>query len=251
MRILGKEAAPMYLWAILLLSLVAVLKSYQYGTFPTNLVISVAVTEVFDILVKRYYSKQGWGISYQGIISGLIIGSIAPFNSSPLVVIVGDVVAILSKTFMRIRGFHIFNPATFGLIVSLSLFSLGDAWWAAEGLTYGGMVIALTPLLAIANYSAGKLGVAMPFLAVIAALIYSTRFADLLAISYYFYFAFIMVSEPKTSPYGIKQQLVFGIGVAILSFLLTSYGAKYPLFIALLTGNLLYFLYRTNFLKAK
>ena len=64
-----------------------------------------------------------------------------------------------------------------------------------------------------------------------------------------FYFAFIMLSEPKTSPNAPKEQVAFGVAVAILIFVLDAH-IKYSFLVALLAGNLAYAAYR-NFIAAR
>jgi len=247
------RTAPMYYWTLSLLILMASVSSYYRGQLPTNLVISFLVASSLDMLMRKFFAKKPLSFPYSGAITGTIIGSIAPFVSSPLVVVTASIVAILSKYFIKIRGNHIFNPATLGLLVALSIFSLGDEWWAAGSYNTAGYIITLTPLLVIANYKAIKLGVSIPFLVTVALLSLVTGFIPLtLSISGIrgfffalpFYFGFIMVSEPKTSPYKRNEQIVFGIAVAVLMFVLSFYNVKYALLLGLLACNLMYGIYR-------
>jgi Na+-translocating ferredoxin:NAD+ oxidoreductase RnfD subunit len=256
MKLFGRFVASMYLWTIFLLSFLAVTVSYKYRLFPVNLLLAILATSTLDVIIKKFLLKRDFDFPFSAIITGIIIGSIAPFNSSPLVILLASVASIVSKFLIRIKGFHIFNPATFGLFVSLFTFNLGDQWWAAESFNLNGFFFNLTPLLVIANYKARRLYVAIPFLLTISILSYSTGFikphslaindiaSSLFAFPYYF--AFIMVSEPKTSPAKKNEQIIFGICVAILSFILTFYGVKYSLLIALLLGNFAYALYRNK-----
>jgi Na+-translocating ferredoxin:NAD+ oxidoreductase RnfD subunit len=209
-----------------------------------------------DVVIKKFFFKKDFNFPFSALITGIIIGSIAPFNSSPLVILLASVASIVSKFLIRIKGFHIFNPATFGLFISLFIFNLGDQWWAAESFNFYGFVLNFTPILIIANYKASRLNVAIPFLLTISILSYSTGFIkphylainDIISslFSLPYYFAFIMVSEPKTSPFRKNEQIIYGVSVAILSFILAFYGVKYSLLIALLIGNLVYALYRNK-----
>src|SRR5438445_360661 len=77
-----------------------------------------------------------------------------------------------------------------------------------------------------------KFYVAIPLLLTLSIFTYFTGYLNPSSIStdgilnYFFsfpyYFAFIMVSEPKTSPYKKKEQIVFGIGTALLLATFTS-----------------------------
>ncbi|MBS3055062.1 MAG: RnfABCDGE type electron transport complex subunit D [Candidatus Aenigmarchaeota archaeon] len=254
-----KYAYSMYTWAIIFLSLLVVVASYIYRTFPLNIFIAVITTSVLDVLLKKFFLKRAISFPSSAIITGLIIGSIAPINSSFLVVLLASFVAILSKYLIRIKGSHIFNPATLGLLVSLFAFSLGDEWWAAIGFNYLGYTLTLTPLLILPNFKARKLAVSIPFLVIVGLLYYFTGFITISSnsvqgivsflVAMPYYFGFIMVSEPKTSPFKTKQQVAFGLFVGILTFVLSFYSIKFALFIALLIGNLIYFLYRNYLAK--
>ncbi len=232
----------MYNWAIILLLFLAVVASYSRQAFPVNLLISILTCSVLDILIKKFLLKKKFSFPSTAIISGTIIGSIAPFSSNPLLVIVASIVAILSKHIIRFKGTNVFNPAATGLLVSLAIFSLNDEWWAATSYNIIGYAIPLAFLLIIANYKSRKLGISLSFLLTLAILYYISGFISLSFLPYYF--AFIMLSEPKTSPYKIKEQIIYGILMAILLFVLLSYSIKYSFFIALLIGNIAYALYK-------
>ncbi|MEK6837098.1 MAG: hypothetical protein AABX69_00475, partial [Nanoarchaeota archaeon] len=129
-------------------------------------------------------------------------------------------------------------------------------------LNVSGFAIPLSLILIIASYKADKLKVAIPFLLLTALLYAATEFVKvpftttgLLAFvsSMPYYFAFIMLSEPKTSPlsYNPKEQIAFGIAVAVLYFALDFNDVKFPFFIALLAGNLAYSLYRSGLFSQK
>ena len=255
MKALSEYFNSMYFWAIVLLLLCAVASSFAIKAFPTNLIIAIAACSLLDFAIKGLLLKKGFKFSASAAISGIIIGSIAPSTASVAAIFVAAAVAIASKYLIRLKGRHIFNPATLGLLVSLSLFKLGDEWWAASALfSFAGFAVPVTLLLVIANYKADKLKVSIPFLAVTAGLYAATQlFKNPLTASVLFslftslpfYFAFIMLSEPKTSPNKPREQIAFGVAVAIVVFLLDSRNIAYSFFIALLAGNLAYALYRS------
>jgi len=245
----AKYFQSMYYVTIALLLLLAAVASVGRG-FPVNLVIAVAVASGLDVAIKKVILKRRPSAPLSAIISGLIIGSVAPLNAPYLLILLASTVAILSKYALRWKGQHIFNPAALGLLIGLATFALGDEWWAA-GASYAG--ITLTPLLILANYKAGKLWTSISFLAVTAILLHFTgltvinslsgtfRFLDSLP----YYFGFIMVSEPRTSPYVRNEQIAFGAGVAVLSVVLV-YTGFYAQLAALLLGNLVYALYKSR-----
>ncbi len=248
----------MYVWAIDLLLLVAILASYTLQILPTNLIAAIIVCAGLDVLLKKFYLKRPEiKFPFSAIVTGIIIGSIISFNASLVVILLASVVAILSKFFIRLKGMHIFNPAVTGLLVALAVFSLADEWWAAIGFNAFGIVLPVTFLLIFANHKAAKLKVALPFLAVIAVLYYFTGFVPISSFTVTgllafvnilpFYFAFIMLTEPKTSPYGTNQQIIFGVSLAVLLVAAEFGRVPYSFFVTLLIGNLGYSIYRNYF----
>ena len=254
MKILNKPVASMHLWAIALLSALAAISSYTLRTFPLPLLIAVAVAAVSETMLRQFYLKQPFRVPYSGLITGLIIGSIAPINSPVLLVIIAVAVAVASKFFIQYRSSNIFNPAAIGLIVSLALFRIGDEWWVASNYNIFGVAVTLTPVLVILAYEARRLPAALAFAAVsfiiVLALsgfqnISSTWFLTaLFGINYYF--AFVMLVEPKTSPNGRNIQIVYGAALALALFAFTYLRVPYPILVTLLIGNIAYLLYRAS-----
>lgn len=254
MKGLPEYFKSMYAVTGALLLLLAAVASYNLKVFPTSLLIAIAACSLLDVAVKVAFLKKPITFPSSAVISGIIIGSIAPLNAPVAAILVAAAVAIASKHLVKLKGRHIFNPATLGLLVSLWLFGLGDVWWAAAGWGIAGFTFPAMALLIIASWKAGKLSASIPFLAATAILYAATQFitvpftaAGLLTFfsSLPFYFAFIMLSEPKTSPNAPREQLIFGISVAVLVFAFEYAHVKYPFFSALLAGNLAYSLYRS------
>ncbi len=255
MKALRSYLGSMYPVTGSLLLLLAAVASYNLRAFPASLVAAIAACALFDLAIKKLFLRKEIRFPSSAVISGIIIGSIAPLNAPLLVIFIAAAVAMASKYLIRIRGRHVFNPAVLGLLAALSLFRLGDVWWGASFIVWvAGFAVPLTLLLIVANYQAGKLRASIPFLVATAILYTATQFitvpftaAGLFTFfsSLPFYFAFIMLSEPKTSPNASREQLIFGISVAVLVFALEQAHVKYPFFIALLAANLAYSLYRS------
>lgn len=269
-KILMKFASyfqSMHYVTIAVLLVVAAVESIGRG-FPVNLVAVVLTTSLLDVAIKRFWLKRKHVLPLSAIITGLIIGLVS-VNAPVLGALIGAVLAILSKFVIRWKGTHIFNPAVFGVIVSQLLNPAAHggpgsamphgASQVVEGFGPGGFAVslALVPLLILANYKARKLWIAIPYLVVSALLFYFTDLARLDALNNQdifkflevlpWFFAFIIVSEPRTSPNAKNEQVVFGIGIAILSvlplFLFGSYSHVGAL-VAVLLGNLMYATYR-------
>lgn len=240
----------MYGWTLILLLFLSLFTSYYRQEFPTALIVAIVTASILDLAIKKIL-KKSLGFPYSAIITGIIIGSVAQFHVDLIIVVVASIIAIGSKFVIKIKGKHIFNPAVLGLLISFILFSSGDEWWVAVGYNFLGYTIILTPILILVNYKAMKLGVSLPFILITAILYFATFILPLnlegainLFYTIPYYFVFIMVSEPKTSPHTLKQQIVFGVSVAVLSFVFMQYGILYYQLIALLIGNLGFSLYR-------
>lgn len=259
----GTYFRSMHYVTIVVLLVVAVVQSIG-RPFPVNLVVAVLVASVLDVTIKRLWLKRKPAIPQSAIITGLIVGSVS-VNAPIVGTVIAAILAILSKFLIRLNGPHIFNPAVFGVVVSqlASPAAHGPVSHSSsqviEGFGVGGLTVNLwlVPLLIFANWRAKKLWISIPFLAASALLYYVTGLASLdssnvqdifkfLAVLPY-YFAFIIVSEPKTTPYTRKEQILFGIGIATLSVLpliLFGFYSHVVALAALLLGNLIYAIYR-------
>ncbi len=242
MILMGINWNDVYVWTVIALSIMAAGGMALFGvekTLPTILV-AVLTALMLDILIGKF-RKKNFKFPYSAVISGLIVGSIVSFESPLYVPFLAATVAIISKHALKYKIFHIFNPAALGLLVSFIVFSKSDSWWAT--------VPMLMPFLLIIAWKIKKLHIALSFLIVFVVLTYFTdnirlqSFGDLLGLP--FYFAAIMAVEPKTTPVARSQQILFGVSLSVLLFLLAFVARiPYALFISLLAMNLVYFLYR-------
>ncbi|HVA82899.1 MAG TPA: hypothetical protein VNF06_01920, partial [Candidatus Aquilonibacter sp.] len=130
MGIFSRTTGSMHNLTVILLALFAIWSSYLLGKFPYGILIALAVIVLGEFLIFRYYIKRTFKFPYSGIITGLIIGSVAPLGASPLVIFAACIAALFAKFGIRAKSGNIFNPATFGLIFGLGLLGVGDEWWA-------------------------------------------------------------------------------------------------------------------------
>ncbi|MBI2145449.1 RnfABCDGE type electron transport complex subunit D [Candidatus Woesearchaeota archaeon] len=249
MKLLPSYLNNMYASAIFALLVCAAASAYVIGVFPVGLAAAVIACAGFDVAAKLL-RKKVFAFPASAVITGIIIGSIAPIDAPLAGVIFASAVAIASKHLVKLKGRHIFNPATVGLLASLLIFKLGDVWWAASGFNILGLP--LTLILIIPNFRARKLYVSLPFLAATGLLYAASGLANLATSSIVpfvaslpFYFAFIMLSEPKTSPYAPVEQVVFGLVAAVAVFALDSIlHVRYSFLVTLLALNLAFAAYR-------
>src|SRR2546428_4528770 len=94
----------MYFSAILFLLIQDAFASFFIqNAWPVNLFVAILTATLIDLFVKKYYLKKKLMFPSSAFITGTIVGSIAPFSSSPLVVIVASAIGILSKFFIRTK----------------------------------------------------------------------------------------------------------------------------------------------------
>ena len=242
----------MHLWTIALVSILVVVSSYTMRVVPVSLILAVILCAVLEMLVRRLYLRHPFKMPWSGLITGLIIGSVAPVNVPLALVAVAAAIAILSKFFIQYKSSNIFNPATLGLIIALPLFALGDEWWVASNYNIYGIAVTLTPILIILAYEAKRLPAALSFsgvsflIALLVSGVHLTSASSVLAVlfSINYFFAFVMLIEPKTSPNNRYAQLAYGSGLALLYLAFVYLRLSYPLLALLLIGNILYLVYR-------
>jgi Na+-translocating ferredoxin:NAD+ oxidoreductase RnfD subunit len=243
----------MYKTIIILLILVAGSVSYFLHQFPYSILIAVIACSIFELAIQKVHHKRKLEIPYTAIISGIIIGSVAPVNTSLLILVLVSAVAILSKNFIKLKGSNIFNPSAFGLLIVLTIFGIGESWWIASPVPVYGVLIAFTPILAICAYDARRLLVGLSFAITVFVIpllghglvqLQSLSALWTAVISVNYFLAFIMVSEPKTSPNKKHVQVIYGVGLGIIVSLMILYKVPYSLLLPLIIGNIAYAIYR-------
>ncbi len=245
--------ARMYKSTIILLIFIVATASYYVHQFPYSVIIAAVACTSIELLIKKLHQKRKLDIPYTAIITGIIIGSVTYSNAPIILLVLASAIAILSKHFIKLKGSNIFNPAALGLLLSLALFGIGDAWWVAAPIAVYGVLIALTPLLVICAYDARRLyvGVSFALTAFVLPLVMkglmsiqsiAAIWTALISVNYFL--AFVMASEPKTSPNKISAQIIYGVGIGTMASLMALYRIQYALLIPLIIGNIAYAIYR-------
>lgn len=168
------------------------------------------------------------------------------------------------KSVIRYKGQPVFNPATLGLFATWGLTlllqygnriedTLFVSWWGADvffSFTSTSIVLGVIPVL----FLGGFLFVAHRFRKLIHALFFLGTYLTVylaysgnsnppliwgLLISSLSFMAFIMVTEPKTSPVQQTQQIVLGIFGGILLFLFYSFFPEHVPELSFAVGDLM------------
>lgn len=208
---------------------------------------AVAAAGAIDVLLLRLRHPR-WAFPGGGILTGLIVAMVLspfePWYVPPLT----SALAIASKYLIRTTAANIFNPAALALVVSYYAFGSGQSWWGAlPALPAWAMIVLVATGVFIAD-RVNKLPIVMAFLGVYYLLFTATAFMgdprtvaeifrapDLHAV---LYFAFFMLTDPPTVPIRHRDQVFFGVLVAMVSYaLFERFGVVHYLLAGLLMGN--------------
>jgi Na+-translocating ferredoxin:NAD+ oxidoreductase RnfD subunit len=182
-----------------------------------------------------FFSTRSWQITQSSVISGLIIGFVLSRDQPWWIFACAGLLAIISKRLIRRQKKHIFNPAACGIFLTMILFGAQTQWkgtylWYI--LAVGGVYFA---------YKVRKTEVVVAYAAVALSLFAAQAYiqrVDLRNIFGYlsYFYIFIMVIEPKTTPLNPPGKYIFGGAVAVFIFILTQAGARFDVELASLLG---------------
>ncbi|MGH7653484.1 MAG: RnfABCDGE type electron transport complex subunit D [Gemmatimonadaceae bacterium] len=200
-----------------------------------------------DAPILRYREGK-WIFPDGALLTGLIIAMVLSPMEPWYVAAVTGAVGVASKYMFRSGSANVFNPAAFALVATFYLFNTGQSWWGA--------LPEITPLALVLLFATGvfitdrvnKIPLVLSFLGAYYLLVTITAFAgdpakvaalyrapDLHAA---LFFAFFMVTDPPTSPPKARDQLVYGVITAVVSYAAFELiGAAYFLLAGLLVAN--------------
>ncbi len=196
------------------------------GALLKNIAIAVICALATECLLT-YIKERTRVISSSAVITGLIIGLVISSSGqaawiTPLAVLV----AIGSKYLLRLKGRHIFNPAGLGILFMILLFNSSTDWSG----TYYWYI--LGPAGLYFSYKIRKLEVILSYFIVSLLLFGAQALAQKIYLSavfgyFSYFFIFIMLIEPKTSPVSKIGKIIFGAGTAALIFTFTQAGIRF------------------------
>lgn len=235
--------------ALVVLALLTMLASVGAGLslVAPRVVAAIVPAMLIDAAILRGM-KGKWFFPSGALLTGLIVAMILSPREPWYVETITSVIGVLSKYAVRIRTANVFNPAALALVATFYVFHTAQSWWGALPEI---SPIALAVLLAAGAYIAykvNKIPAVLAFLGAYYALATISAFVgdprrvaalyrapDLHAA---LYFAFFMVTDPPTSPPKHRDQLAFGVIVALASFAAFEViGAAYFLLAGLLVAN--------------
>ena len=157
-------------------------------------------------------------------------------------------VAIVSKYVFRTRSANVFNPAALALVVTFYVFDTGQSWWGAlpEISPFALPVLVGTGIFITDRVN--KMPLVLAFLGGYFLLFTVTAFVGSPArvaevfrtpdVQAVLFFAFFILTDPPTSPVKYPDQIVCGVIVAAVSYVVFEWvGAAYYLLAGVLAAN--------------
>jgi Na+-translocating ferredoxin:NAD+ oxidoreductase RnfD subunit len=212
-----------------------------------SLASATSAAGLVDALILRV-RRKAWEFPSGAVLTAMIVAMVLRAQEPWYVTTVTSVIAILSKYVFRSRAANVFNPAALAIIASFYVFHTGQSWWGA--LT-DVLPVAKVALIAAGMFIAGrvnKMPLVLAFLGAYFVLFTVTAFvSDPLSVAEIFrtpdveaalFFAFIILTDPPTSPAKYPDQIVCGLIVAVVSYAFFEWaGVVYYLLAGVLAGN--------------
>lgn len=247
-RIKNFFKTPKGLVTIILAVLIAMSAPGQgFGAVMAGLVSASLAAGLVDLIVLRL-RKKVWEFPSGAVLTAMIVAMVLRAQEPWYVVTITSVAAVLSKYLLRSRSANVFNPAALAIIASFYVFHTGQSWWGA--------LTDVAPIAKVVLLAAGvfiadrvnKLPLVLTFLGAYFLLFTVTAYvSNPLTVAEIFrtpdieaalYFAFIILTDPPTSPAKYPDQIICGLIVAVVSFGFFEWaGVVYYLLAGVLAGN--------------
>ncbi|MFK8039199.1 MAG: RnfABCDGE type electron transport complex subunit D [Crocinitomicaceae bacterium] len=200
---------------------------FLHWDFSLRKIITILSSALITQLIWIYAQNGKLHSLKSGAITGL--GLCLLLNSSSLLTLgLASSIAITAKYLLRYNGKHIFNPANFGIIISIVLFQ--DAWispgqWGSNAL----FLFVLSVLGGIVLHKVGRLETSIVFLLTlffleyIRTVLYQGWEFEVLIHKFssgtLLLFTFFMITDPMTIPNAKKARVIWSFVLAIATFI--------------------------------
>ena len=209
-----------------------------------------------DVLIIKV-RKNVWEFPSGAVLTAMIVAMVLRAQEPWYVITITSITAVLSKYILRSRSANVFNPAALAIIASFYVFHTGQSWWGALPDVFPIFKVVLLAAGVFITDRVNKMPLVLAFLGVYFALFTVTAFVtNPLSVAEIFrtpdleaalYFAFIILTDPPTSPAKYPDQIVCGVIVAAVSFAFFQWaGVVYYLLAGVLAGNVWEAWRRTN-----
>lgn len=197
---------------------------------------------LFSALIEAlvlYFTTQKFQITASALTSGMILGFVLASESPWWMFLAVAACAVGLKHVLQFHGKNLLNPAALGIFLAVLPLKGATEWKGA----YEWYILIPAGLYIVSKIK--KMEIVLSYFAMSLVFFIPQALmqgASLVDIPWYFnyFFIFIMLIEPKTTPATRMAKIIFGAGVAFLIFLLTEWGFRYePELFALLALNAL------------
>ena len=201
------------------------------------------------VILRMKNKKKAWEFPDGALLTAMIVAMVLRVQEPWYVTTITSVGAVLSKYIFRSRSANVFNPAALAIVASYFVFHTGQSWWGAltEVNIYAQIVLIAAGIFITDRVN--KIPLVLAFLGAYFLLFTITSFVadprwvaeiyrspDLEAV---LFFSFIILTDPPTSPAKYPDQIICGVIVAVVSFVLfEKAGVVYYLLAGVLTGNI-------------
>lgn len=229
----------------LLLSLVGQL-SYQpvdlITTFALIFITCLGINSIFAYVFEVPSNKESVYIT--ALILALIISPVKPFSNLNFILL-ASALAIASKYLIALHKKHIFNPTAFGIAVAALMVKQYAIWWV--GTLYMLPIILVIGFLVIRKIQRFDLVISFLLTCFVLSIGYvAVNGRDVILVlkqliinSPLLFIAFIMLTEPMTTPPKRNLRIMYGILTGALSMpYINIFGFYFTPELALLTGNI-------------
>jgi Na+-translocating ferredoxin:NAD+ oxidoreductase RnfD subunit len=193
--------------------------------------------------------EHRWTFPDGAMLTGWIVACVQSPHEPWYVATITAIVGVLSKYVWRSGRANVLNPAAFALVATFYIFHTGQSWWGALPELSLGWILVLLGSGMFMVLRLNKLPLLLAFLGVfflcatIAAFVGDPsavaelyRAPDLHAT---LYFGCFMLTDPPTSPPKHREQLTYGVIVALVGYAVFHFiGAAYFLLAGLLVANI-------------
>jgi Na+-translocating ferredoxin:NAD+ oxidoreductase RnfD subunit len=219
-----------------------------FSMVAPRLAIAMIAAGLVDAAILRARRKV-WEFPSGAVLTAMIVTMVLRAQEPWYVTTITSVIAILSKYIFRSRAANVFNPAALAIVVSFYVFHTGQSWWGAlTELPFAAKMLPIAAGVFIAG-RVNKMPLVLAFLGTYFALFTFTAFVtNPLPVAEIFrtpdieaalYFAFIILTDPPTSPAKHPDQIVCGLIVAVVSYVFFELaGVVYYLLAGVLAGNI-------------
>jgi Na+-translocating ferredoxin:NAD+ oxidoreductase RnfD subunit len=208
-------------------------------------IVGAGLVDAFILTVR----KNIWEFPSGAVLTAMIVAMVLRGQEPWYVTTITAIIAVISKYLLRSRSANVFNPAALAIVITFYLFHTGQSWWGALTEVNVWTQIVLVMAGVFITDRVNKMPLVLAFLGTYFLLFTITAFvSDPRWVSEIFrppdleaalFFAFIILTDPPTSPAKYPDQIVCGVLVAAVSYAFFEWaGVVYYLLAGVLAGNI-------------